>query len=109
MEAIAAIFSIAVILSLLGQTIDNTTKFSDFLSGVLSASETADQLLHDLGSLLQTLDAVNSLVRLLPLEFKNSNVVSLHLRVEAYTKDVFNWFKVAKDIRPAQNGAKAWF
>ena len=46
---------------------------------------------------------------MLPLEFKNSNVVSLHLRVEAYTKDVFNWFKVAKDIRPAQNGAKAWF
>ena len=109
MEAIAAISSIAGILSLLGQAIDNTTKLRDFLSEISSASETAGQLLHDLDSLLQTLDAVNSLVKLLPLEFKNSNVVSLHLRVEAYTKDVFNWFRVAKDIRPAQNGAKTWF
>ena len=108
MEAIAAISSIAGILTLLGQAIDNTTKLRNFLSEISSASETADQLLHDLDSLLQTFDAVNSLVKLLPLEFKNSNLVSLHLRVEAYTKDVFNWFKVAKDVRPAQDGAKAW-
>ena len=65
--------------------------------------------MHDLDSLLQTLDAVTSLVKLLPQEFKNSNVVSLHLRIQAYTRDVFNWFKVAKDIRPAQDGTKAWF
>ncbi|KAK0517555.1 hypothetical protein JMJ35_000710 [Cladonia borealis] len=109
MEAIAAISSIAGILSLLCQAIDNTTKLRDFLSEASSASETAGQLLHDLDSLLQTLDTVNSLVKLLPPEFKNSNIVSLHLRIEAYTKDVFDWFKVAKDIRPAQNGAKAWF
>lgn len=109
MEAIAAISSIAGILSLLGQAIDNTTKLRNFLSEVSSASETAGQLLHDLDSLLQTLDAVNSLVKLLPVEFKNSSVASLHLRVEAYNKDVFNWFRVAKDIRPTQNGAKAWF
>ena len=109
MEAIAAISSIAGILSLLGQAIDNTTKLRDFLSEFSSASETAGQLLHDLDSLLQTLDAVNRIVKLLPPEFKNSNVVSLHLRVEAYTKDVFNWIKVAKDIHPAQEGAKAWF
>ena len=109
MEAIAAISSIAGILSLLCQAIDNTTKLRDFLSEASSASETAGQLLSDLDSLLQTLDTVNSLVKLLPLEFQNSNVVSLHLRIEAYTKDVFNWFKVAKDIRPVQNGAKAWF
>ena len=109
MEAIAAISSIAGILSLLGQAIDSTTKLRNFLSEVSSASETASQLLHDLDCLLQTLDAVTSLVKLLPLEFKNPSVVSLHLRIQAYTKDVFNWFKVAKDIRPAQDGTKAWF
>ena len=109
MEAIAAISGIAGILSLLAQAIDSTTKLRDFLSEVSSASETAGQLLHDLDSLLQTLDAVTSLVKLLPLEFRNSNVVSLHLRVQAYTKDVFNWFKVAKDIRPAEDETKAWF
>ena len=109
MEAIAAISSIAGILSLLCQAIENTTKLRDFLSEASSASETAGQLLNDIDSLLQTLDAVNGLVKLLPLEFQNSNIVSLQLRIEAYTRDVFDWFKVAKDIRPAQNGAKAWF
>ena len=109
MEAIAAISGIAGILTLLAQAIDSTTKLRDFLSEVSSASETAGQLLHDLDSLLQTLDAVTSLVKLLPQESKNSNVVSLHLRVQAYTRDVFNWLKVAKDIRPAQGGTKAWF
>ena len=90
MEAIAAISGIAGSSSLLAQAIDSTTKLGDFLSEVSSASETAGQLLHDLDSLLQTLDAVTSLVKLLPEEFKNSNVVSLHLRVQAYTRDVFN-------------------
>ena len=108
METIAAISSIAGILSLLSQAIDNTTKFKNFLSDVSSASESVSQLLHDLDSLLQTLDAVNGLATSLPLDFKCSNVVSLHLRVEEYTKDVFNWLKVARDIRPMQEGVKAW-
>jgi hypothetical protein len=110
MEVVAAISSVAGILSLLDQAIDNTQQLRGFLSDMSSASETIGRFLHDINELLQTLDAVNHIVRSLPSSFYGPHIAFLQAQLEDYTRDVFAWFKTARSLRPASNtGAKAWF
>ena len=110
MEAVAAVSSIAGILSLLGQAIDNTKQLRGFLSDISSASEIVGRFLHDINELLRTLDAVNDLVESLPLSFKVPHIAFLQAQLEDYTRDVFTWFKIARSLRPASDaGARTWF
>ncbi|KAL2039517.1 hypothetical protein N7G274_007789 [Stereocaulon virgatum] len=103
MEVVAAISSVAGILSLLGQAIDNSQQLRRFLSDISSASEIIGRFLHDSSELLQTLDAVNHINESLPSSFYGPHIAFLQAQLEDYTRDVFPWLKTARAVRPASN------
>jgi len=109
MEVVAAIASVAGILSLLGQCVGNTEQLRDFIADVSSASASIDRFLGDINSQLQTLHAVGSLLENLPADFNRDLIQSLATQLGRYTNDVCRWLEKAKAIRPPSNiGSKTW-
>lgn len=110
MEVVAAISSIAGLLTLLGESIGGTRKLLDFVFDISSASSTVQNFISDINSFLQNLQAVYELVEKLPEDFTSSQIATLHGQLTTYNKDIGLWLNTAKALRPASEvGAKAWF
>lgn len=109
MEVVAAIASVAGILSLLGESLDGTRKLRDFFSDFSSASTTIAKILHDIQSLDRAISNIKNLVKKLPLDFKGTLHGSLQVQLEDYMKDVCRWLNTAKMLSPASaTGMKLW-
>lgn len=110
MEIVAAVSSVAGLLSLLGESIGGTRKLLDFVFDNSSASSTVHNFISDINLFLQNLQAVSEIVGRLPEDFTSSQIASLHGQLEVYSKDVRLWLNTAKALRPASEvGVKAWF
>lgn len=114
MDVVTVIASIAGILGLAGQSINGIIQLRGFFSDVASASRTIERFLRDINSLLHVLHDVESLFsQLSASEFDgtpSTNSASLQVELEDCRKDVFEWLKVARDLRPASSqGRKSWF
>lgn len=110
MEIVAAVSSVAGILSLVSQGIEGASKLKDLFSNISRASITIDRFLHDIDSLLQALQAARDLVKELPTNFGGSQVTSLRIELQYCTKDVYRLLDIASSLRPISVvGAKAWF
>lgn len=110
MEIVAAVSSVAGILSLVGQGIEGASKLKDLFSNASRASSTISRFLHDIDSLLQALEAARDLVRDLPTDFGGSQVTSLRFELQYCNNDVYRLLDIAGSLRPASDvGAKAWF
>ena len=109
MEVVAAISSVAGILSLLGETLDKTRKLRDFFLDVSSASITVSNFLSTINWLLHVIDSIKRLVEKLPRNFCGFEVVDLEIQLEDYTEDVLRWLKSAKALRlTLTSGLKMW-
>ena len=114
MEVVSAAASIAGILSLAGQSINGIIQLRGFFSDIASASRTIERFLRDISSLLRVLHDVEHLFsQLSTSEFDGitrTNSASLQVELEDCQKDVFQWLRLARDLRPASNrGRKSWF
>ena len=110
MEVIAAVSSIAGIVTLLSQCAGNTKALRDFFVDVSSASATVKHFLRDVESLLQSFQAVNDLILKLPPNIGSPHVLRLRIDLEEYDKDANRWVNTAKALQPASSsGAKAYF
>ena len=113
MEAVAAVSSVAGIVSLAGQALDGILKLRGFFKEYGSASKSIDRFLRDLNSLIQTLEDVKDVV--LKLEnvstFGAKSVLSsLQIQLEDCSKDVYDWVRVGGEHRPQSvSGSKAMF
>ena len=109
MEAIAAVSSIAGILSLLGQSIDGVSKLRGFFLNVSCASRNVSLFLYDINSLLEALHAAKQIVDKLPEDFKDSQITALQIQLDFCTTDVHRLLESASSLRPASEvGAKTW-
>ena len=109
MEVVAAVASVAGILSLLGETLDGTRKLGDFFSEFSSASTTITKIVRDIRSLDQVISEIAELVGKLPPESKSTLQGSLHPQLQGYMKDVSRWLETAQDLLPAsESGMKLW-
>lgn len=107
---VAAVSSVAGILSLLGENLHGIMKLRDFFSDMTSASRTIARFLYDIDSLIQTIQAVNDLVARLPEDCKDSYILDLHIQLENYSKDVSRWVTISARLRPDSDvGLKMWF
>ena len=114
MDIVAVAASIAGILGLVGQSINGIIQLKGFFSDVASASRTIERFLRDINSLLHVLHDVDRLFsQLSASEFSGTaraNSASLLVELEDCHNDVFEWLKLARDLRPASNrGRKSWF
>jgi len=114
MDVVTVAASIAGILSLAGQSINGIIQLRGFFSDVASASSTIERFLRDINSLLRVLHDVERLFcQLSASEFDGTprtNSASLQVELEDCQKDIFEWLKLARDLRPASNrGWKSWF
>ena len=110
MEVIAAVSSIAGIVTLLSQCVGNTKALRDFFADASSASATVKHCLRDVESLLQSFQAVNDLILKLPPNIGSPHVLRLRIDLEEYDKDANRWIDTAKTLQPASSsGAKAYF
>ena len=109
MEAVAAVASIAGIITVVGQSIDGLIRFSDFFSDLSSASKTINRLLDDINSLIQVLRDIGDVLEQAEARRRDQNFASLDVKVEDCAKDVQIWLATARVLRPASNsGGKAW-
>ncbi|MCJ1251955.1 hypothetical protein MMC30_009193 [Trapelia coarctata] len=114
MDVVAVAASIAGVLSLAGQSINGIVQLRGFFSDVASASRTIERFLRDINSLLRVLHDVERLFsQLSASEFDGTprtNSASLQVELEDCQRDIFEWLKLARDLRPASNrGRKSWF
>ena len=110
METLAATASIAGILSLVGQSIEGLKKLKDFYSLLSSASRTVYRFLHDINTLLKTLQNIENLLSMWPPEKKDVNITSLSIQLEECSKNIGIWLETASRMRLATDkGGKAWF
>ena len=110
MEVIAAVSSVAGLLSLLGECIGATRKLLDFCSDISSASLTVTNFIFDINLLLENLHSVNELVKKLPEDLQDFSIAPLQKQLIKYSKDACLWVSTARALRPASDiGAKAWF
>ena len=113
MEAVAAVSSIAGIISLAGQALSGIVKLRGFFNEYASASKSIDRFLRNLNSLLQTLEDVKEIaVKLENVEGFNAKSVlaSLEIQLEDCARDVYDWVKVGSEHHPQSvKGSKAVF
>ena len=109
MEAVAAVASIAGIITVVGQSIDGLIKFSDFFSDLASASKTISRLLSDINSLIQVLEDIGDVLERAKVRRKDKNLANLDVKLEDCAKDVQIWLATARLLRPSSDsGGKAW-
>ena len=108
MEAVAAVASIAGIITLVGQSIDGLIRFREFFSDISSASKTVSRLLADVNSLIQILRNVGDVLHRVEARRNDQNFASLDIKLEDCTKDVKIWLETAKALRPgSETGGRA--
>lgn len=109
MEAVAAVASIAGIITVVAQSIDGLIKFSDFLTDLSAASKTINRLLSDIESLIQVLRNIGDVLEQAEARRPDQNFASLDVKLEDCAKDVHIWLATARVLDPASNGGgKAW-
>jgi len=114
MDVVTVAASIAGILGLAGQSINGIIQLRGLFLDVASASRTIERFLRDINSLLHVLHDLERLFsHLSASEFDgtpSTNSASLQVELEDCRRDVFDWLKIARDLRPASNkGRKSWF
>lgn len=110
MEAVAAAASVAGILTLVGQSISGLVELKRFYASLETASRTVDKFIQDINSLLRSLHGIDEILAKCPRGTADVHIASLRVQVEECSKDVFDWLRTARDMRPATNeGSRAWF
>lgn len=111
MEVVGAAASVAGILTLVSQSIKGLlVKLKGFYAKLATASRTVDQFLQEFNSLLEALNGVEQILSRWPNGSADVHIASLHVQVEACSKDIFDWLRTARNMRPPTNkGGKAWF
>ena len=109
MEAVAAVASIAGILSLIGESHNGTVKLRGFFSDMKSASATISEFLRDIDSLLQAIYSIRELIEKLPPDIMSTPVTSLQRQLLEYIGDVPRWLKTVRKYGPASGlGFDSW-
>jgi hypothetical protein len=114
MEAIAAISSIAGILSLTGQAVNGIILLRGFFQSCSSESYSIEKFLKRLSDLIQILEHTRDLItkiRTAPSKIVPESILaSLQIQLDDCNKDVYRWLAMAKACLPASNtGTKAAF
>lgn len=113
MEAVAAISSIAGILSLAGQALNGIVILRGFFKDCASASVSIRRFMKKLNDLVQCLEAVRELM--VKLEESSSTAVtdnilaSLQIQIDDCNRDIYRWLDEAKGlmIPSSSTGTKA--
>ena len=109
MEVVAAVSSVASIVSLLGQVIGKTKRFRDFIADVSSASTSVEDLLHDINFHLQTLFTFSEMLDTLSIDIEEHFLRSVHGQLDRYMIDLCRWLEKARAILPSSSiGARKW-
>ena len=109
MEAVAAVASIAGIITLAAQAIDGLQRLRSFFTEISTASKTISRLLSDINSLIGVLHNIDNVLNHVETGRKNQNFAALDIKLEDCTKDVKVWLETAKELRPGgEKGGKAW-
>jgi hypothetical protein len=114
MEAVAAVSSVAGILSLVGQALNGIVTLRGFYQECASASHFIQKFLKRLNDLIQILEDVKELMKKLeasPSRAVADNVLaSLRIQIEDCGKDVYRWLEMARKSMPGSTtGTKASF
>jgi hypothetical protein len=114
MEAVAAVSSIAGILSLVGQSVNGIIALRSFFQDCAEASPSIKQFLKRLNSLIQILEDVRDLMRKLekaPTKaVKGYILASLQVQIDDCSQDIYKWLAMARKCHPASStGTKASF
>lgn len=114
MEAVAAVSSIAGILSLVGQTLNGIIILRGLFKDCESASKSITSFLKRINDLIQCLQDVQELMK--KLEESPSKAVSdtilasLQIQLDDCSKDMYMWLKIGRDLIPdSSTGTKAVF
>lgn len=109
METVAAVASIAGILSLLGEGVAGIRKVSGFYSDIAAGSKTIEKLIHEINGLLKILSDIQNLVEKMPPDFDNLQLASLKIQLSDCVKDIGQWINVSSESRLAsESGTKAY-
>jgi hypothetical protein len=114
MEAVAAIASIAGILSLAGQAVNGIIILRGFFQSCSSESHSIEKFLKRLNELIQILEHARDLMTKLKTApskiVPESILASLQFQLDDCNKDVYSWLAMAKASLPASNtGTKVAF
>lgn len=114
MEAVAAVSSIAGILSLVGQALNGVILRRGIFNDCASASESISLFMKRLNDLMQCLQDVEMLmtkIRNSPSQAVSDTVLaSLQIQLDDCSKDIYIWLGVGKKLMPdSSTAAKAVF
>ena len=114
MDAVAAVSSIAGILSLVGQALNGIVTLRGFYQDCSAASQSIQRFLKRLNELIQILEDVKELMS--KLEQSSSKAVSdnvlasLRIQIEDCSNDVYKWLDTARiSMDGSSTGTKATF
>jgi hypothetical protein len=99
MEAVAAVSSVAGIVSLAGQSLNGLRRLYDFVQDCKNASRTVTRFLDELSSLRQIIEEVDALVLQIkePFEdFRRDILDSLTTQLEGCANDLHRWLEGAQ-------------
>ena len=109
MEVVAAVASVAGILSLLGESLDGTKKLRWFFSDMKSAPIIISDCLNDIDSLLTTIHFIREVITRLPLDVKDDPIARLQTQLKEYVTNIPRWLKTLRTHHPASDsGLNSW-